>query len=134
MATDMTSTPKHPRPLSPHIQIYRPQLTSILSISHRFTGIALLIGLVMMTWFLMALAGGPAAYDCFTKFASSPLGIFMLMGWSFALCFHLCSGIRHLFFDTGSFFDIKHAYAAGYTAVAGAFILTGALWLCVFGS
>ncbi len=124
----------HPRPLSPHLQIYRPQLTSILSILHRLSGIALTVGLFMLTWFFGALISGPEAFAVFTSFCASPLGMLMLMGWSFAVCFHMCTGIRHLCFDTGSFFDLSHAYAAGYIAIVSSFILTGMLWFYVFCS
>ena len=124
----------HPRPLSPHLQIYRPQLTSVLSILHRFSGIALVFGLVMLTYFLTAVAMGPETYAMFAGFCASPLGTLMLMGWSFAACFHLCMGIRHLIFDTGRMMTIRHAYIAGYTAIAASVFLTTLLWLCVFGS
>lgn len=121
-------------PLSPHLQIYRPQLTSMLSIAHRITGVGLTFGLLMLTWFLVSLSSGGRGYDTFLWFCASPLGILMLMGWSAAACFHLCSGVRHLFFDTGSFFDIRHAYIAGYAVLGGTAVLTLLVWLCAFTS
>jgi succinate dehydrogenase / fumarate reductase, cytochrome b subunit len=121
-------------PLSPHLQIYRPQLTSMLSICHRMSGVGLSLGLVMLTWFLVALSHGGASYDTFLWFCGSPLGVLMLMGFSAAACFHLCSGIRHLFFDTGSLFDIHHAYIAGYAVLGGSALLTAIIWLSAFSS
>lgn len=126
--------PLHEPPLSPHIQIYRPQLTSMLSIAHRITGVGLAIGLVMLTWFLTSLAAGPTAYGNFTAFCGTSLGVIMLMGWSFALCFHLCAGVRHLFFDTGSLLDIHSAYRAGYVVLGGSVLLTLLVWFCAFSS
>lgn len=126
--------PQPIRPLSPHLQIYRPQWTTMLSILHRLTGIALAIGLLMLTWFLCALASGPESFFTFTNFAGSPLGVFMLMGWSFALCYHALSGVRHLIFDTGRMLKIEQAEMAGKIMLATAILLTLGLWACVFGS
>lgn len=125
--------PPYPRPLSPHLQIYRPQWTTALSIFHRITGVGLAIGLGVLTWFLYALAAGPESFECFTKFASSPLGVLMLMGWSLALCYHACSGVRHLIFDTGRLLQADRAERAGKIMLAAALLLTLSLWLCVFG-
>lgn len=120
--------PKAP-PLSPHLQIYRPQWTSVLSILHRLTGIALAFGLIMLTWFLGALGAGPAAFATFTGFAGSWVGIFMLMGWVFALCFHACSGVRHFLFDMGYLFDIQNTERAGKIVLGTAVALTLLLWV-----
>lgn len=127
----MPQRAKADRPLSPHLQVYRLPLLAILSILHRITGVGLAIGLLMLTWFLTALAMGPSAFDCFARFAGSPLGVLMLMGWAAAWAFHFCSGIRHLFLDTGSLFDLRSAYVAGYAILAGAVII--ALLLLVRG-
>lgn len=124
--------PKHPRPLSPHLQIYRPQWTSVLSILHRITGAALAVGLLMLTWFFYALSAGPATYGAFLICVTSPLGMLALMGWSFALCFHACSGVRHLIFDTGHLLSAGHAETAGKIVVLSSLLLTLALWLSVF--
>ena len=119
----MPQRAKADRPLSPHLQIYRPQLTTALSILHRISGVALSVGLLMLTWFLLALAGGPETYVAFASFAGSLLGKIMILGWTAALCYHACSGVRHLFFDTGSLFDIRAAYAAGYAVLGGSVLL-----------
>lgn len=117
-----------PRPLSPHLQIYRPQITSVLSITHRMTGLALSIGIVFFVWWLTAVAAGPEAYASFTGFCASGIGQFMLFGWSLCLIYHLASGIRHLFWDIGLFLDIKGAYTTGYLVLAFTALMTGALW------
>lgn len=124
----------HPRPLSPHLQVYRLPLTAWLSILHRMSGVGLTIGLFMLTWFFGALLSGPEAFAVFISFCTNPIGTLMLMGWSFAICFHLCTGVRHLFFDTGAFFDLTYAYASGYVVILCSFVLTGMLWVYVFCS
>ena len=89
------------RPISPHLQIYKPQLTSVLSITHRGTGIFLCIGLLALCYWLVALALGPAAYDQAQGVLGSAIGQVLLFVWSFSLFYHLCNGIRHLFWDAG---------------------------------
>lgn len=121
------------RPLSPHLQVYRPQLTSVLSITHRATGYALAVGTVMAVWMLLAAATGPAAYDTFLAFARTPIGQILLFGWSVALFYHMCNGVRHLFWDTGRLFKIEDAYKAGYAVLAGTVLLTLAFWTMICG-
>src|SRR5690606_1427727 len=94
------------RPLSPHLQIYRPQITSTLSILHRLTGIALGGGTLLLTWWLVAAAAGPEAFATAQGFICSIVGRLLLFGWSFALFYHLCNGIRHLVWDAGYGFEI----------------------------
>ncbi len=110
-------TVPYPRPLSPHLQIYRPQLTSILSILHRMTGVALAVGLLMLVCWLSALASGEAAFAHLNRFYTSPLGLFLLMGWTFALYYHLANGIRHLCWDMEWGFDLKTTYLSGWIVV-----------------
>lgn len=120
------------RPLSPHLQIYKPQMTSTLSILHRATGVAMAIGTIMLVWLLVAAAIGEAAFDQFTSFAGSPLGLFMLFGWSFALFYHMCNGVRHLIWDTGRLFEIGSAKKAGMLVIAASLVLTAATWYCAY--
>jgi succinate dehydrogenase / fumarate reductase cytochrome b subunit len=120
------------RPLSPHLQVYKPQMTSILSILHRATGAALAIGTLMVTWWLIALASGPQAYEVFQGFAGSPLGIFMLFGWSFALFYHMTNGVRHLIWDTGRMFNIGCATRAGYVVLLVSVLATAGAWYCAY--
>ncbi len=84
------------RPLSPHLQIYRWQLTSVLSILHRAAGVALTAGAILLVWWLVAAASGPDAYESVADFLGSWLGLLLLFGWSLSLFYHLCNGIRHL--------------------------------------
>ena len=83
------------RPLSPHLQVYKPQLTSMLSILHRITGFGLAVGAVMGTWWLVAIMSGTSAYECFHDFAKSFIGQLMLFCWLYAFVYHFLNGIRH---------------------------------------
>lgn len=122
----------HSRPLSPHLQVYRPQMTTMLSILHRITGGALSIGTLMILWWLVAAASGPGAYDTAMAFSTSPLGILMLLGWSFSIYFHLLNGIRHLIWDTGRMMAIGCATKAGYVVFYGAILMTILTWVFVY--
>ena len=116
------------RPLSPHLQIYRPQLTSMLSIAHRGAGIALGAGAAFFAWWLLAAASGPDAYSYAEAFFGSVVGIVVLAGFCFALFYHLCNGIRHLFWDAGMGLELDQAYRSGWAVIAAAGLLTaGAL-------
>jgi len=112
------------RPLSPHLQIYRPQLTSVLSITHRMTGIALSIGALFLVWWLVAAATGDGAFAAAQWFFGSWLGLLMLLGWTFCFFFHLANGIRHLVWDTGHGFDLPAAYASGWAVAVASAALT----------
>ena len=89
------------RPLSPHLQIYRPTLTMMMSIVHRVTGFGLYFGTLLLAWWLLAAASGPNAYAKFQWFAGSLIGRFILFGYTWALIHHMLGGIRHLIWDTG---------------------------------
>lgn len=120
------------RPLSPHLQVYRPQLTSLLSITHRATGVALAMGTLLLAWWLGAAAYGPAAFAKAQGFMGSWLGVLILMGFSFALFYHLCNGIRHLLWDAGWGFEIEQTYRSGYTVLAASGGLTLVAWIVGF--
>jgi succinate dehydrogenase / fumarate reductase, cytochrome b subunit len=114
------------RPLSPFQlgTIYRLQLTSALSFTHRVTGIALSIGTIFLVWWLVAAATGDDAFAAAQWFFGSWLGLLLLLGWSFAFFFHLCAGIRHLVWDTGTGLDLRSVYASGWTVVVASIALT----------
>ena len=112
------------RPLSPHLQIYKPQLTSVLSILHRFTGLGLTLGAAFLVAWLIAAAHGAAAFDCAQMIAGAWYGRLLLFLWAFALFFHLCNGIRHLFWDAGFGFELKTVYLSGWTVVIVSVLLT----------
>jgi succinate dehydrogenase / fumarate reductase cytochrome b subunit len=120
------------RPLSPDLQIYRPQLTSVLSITHRLTGVALSAGSPLLVGWLIAAAAGPSAYTALHGFLASWLGLLLLLGWTFSLFFHLCNGIRHLLWDAGHGFDLQTIYASGWLVVTISIGLTLTAWIISF--
>jgi succinate dehydrogenase / fumarate reductase cytochrome b subunit len=117
-----------PRPLSPHLQIYRPQLTSVLSITHRATGVALAVGTLLLVWWLMAAATGPEQFAIVQAVLGSWIGRLLLLGWTWALFYHLANGIRHLFWDGGLGFELKTVYRTGWTVVLASVVLTLVTW------
>ena len=121
--------PSHQRPLSPHLQIYRWQLTSVLSILHRMTGIALSIGTLLLAWWLIAAATGPAAFDTAQGFIGSWFGRLLLLGWTWSLFYHLLNGIRHLVWDTVHGLALPSVYRSGWTVVVLSVLLTLAAWI-----
>jgi succinate dehydrogenase / fumarate reductase cytochrome b subunit len=123
----VANRPVH-RPLSPHLGIYRPQLTSILSILHRATGIALAVGALYLAVWVMC-ATNPRAYSHFQSFNTSLLGRFVLGGWLFSAFYHLCNGIRHLFWDAGYGFELKDAYRSGWIVVGVSLVATAVSWI-----
>ncbi|HUK09841.1 MAG TPA: succinate dehydrogenase, cytochrome b556 subunit [Stellaceae bacterium] len=116
------------RPLSPHLQVYRPQLTTVLSITHRATGLALAVGTLVLVWWLVALAQGRDAFAAAQSFLDSWFGRLLLLGWSISLFFHLANGIRHLFWDAGFGFSLKETYASGWAVVTATAVLTVLAW------
>ncbi len=125
---DTSGSRTDPRPLSPHLQIYRWQITMLMSISHRATGVALAVGTLVLVWWLVALASGPAAFAAVQGFLGSWLGRLVLFGWSVALFYHLCNGIRHLVWDMGRGFEIKSMYTSGYATLIATAALTVLAW------
>ena len=124
----VANRPVH-RPLSPHLQVYRWQLTSVMSILHRATGIALSIGALYLALWVMFAASSPATYAAFQSFNSSIVGRILLGGWLFSAFYHLCNGIRHLFWDAGYGFELKDAYRSGWIVVAVSLIATLVSWI-----
>ena len=117
------------RPLSPHLQVYKPQLTSLLSILHRITGVALAGGTLLLVWWLIAAATGTDAFNSVQTVIGSWLGRLLLFGWSFALFYHLCNGIRHLFWDMGRGYELPTVTASGWAVVIISIALTGIAWV-----
>lgn len=117
------------RPLSPHLQVYRPQYTSVLSILHRITGVFLTLGTLLLVWWLAAAASGPDAFETVQWFMGSFLGYLLLFGWSAALFYHLCNGIRHLVWDAGYGFELDSAYRSGIGVLIATAILTAVTWI-----
>lgn len=123
--------PQVARPLSPHILIYRHAFTSVLSGLHRVTGVALVVGTLLLVALLAALAAGPEPYAKIQSFCGSWFGLFLLFGWSWSLCYHLCNGVRHLAWDIGWGFEIQRARLTGWIVVVVSAALTLAIWACV---
>ena len=120
---------KSKRPLSPHLQVYKLPLPALLSVLHRGTGAALGVGTLLVTWWLASVAGGPEAFESSSAVLGSFLGSLVLFGWSWALFYHLCNGIRHLMWDVGYGYDIATTFLTGKIVVGASFVLTVLLWL-----
>lgn len=116
------------RPLSPHLQIYRPTLTMMMSIFHRLTGIALYFGSMLLAWWLMA-ASGPNGYAKFEAFIGTWLGELLLFAFTFALIHHMLGGIRHLIWDTGHGFGANEREWLAAATLIGAIAITIILWI-----
>jgi succinate dehydrogenase / fumarate reductase, cytochrome b subunit len=129
MAGQGSTSAANSRPLSPHLEIYRLPLVAILSITHRFTGIANTLGLAMLTCWLIAAASGPAPYEAVMDFFGSFIGIVMLFGWTLSIFYHLCNGIRHLVWDVGYGYELGAAYKSGYAVIGAAVVLTVLTWI-----
>jgi succinate dehydrogenase / fumarate reductase cytochrome b subunit len=119
---------KRIRPLSPNIQVYRPQLTSVLSIANRITGIVSSACAVILVVWLIAAASGPEAYSRFHDAIASWPGQILLLAATFAFFLHLCGGIRHLIWDTGHGFELRQIYASGWIVVVASVVLTLVCW------
>jgi succinate dehydrogenase / fumarate reductase, cytochrome b subunit len=119
--------PARGRPTSPHVWIYRWQIGNTLSILHRFTGAALALGLLALSYWFVSLAGGPGSYAAAARLFVSPLGLALMLGWTFSFLFHLLNGVRHLFWDAGKGYERTPRHVSGWFAVLGAIALT----LCV---
>jgi len=113
------------RPLSPHLQIYKPQVSSTTSIMNRVTGIALSVGLLLMVWWLVAAATGPQAFATAQGF----IGLILMFGWTLSLWYHFCNGIRHLLWDTGWGFEIQTSHRTALIVVIATAVLTLLSWI-----
>ena len=116
------------RPLSPDIQIYRPQITSVLSIAHRITGVAMCAGSFLLVVWLVAVSSGPGIYNELSHLLSSWPGQSLLFAWTFSLFFHLCNGIRHLCWDAGYGFELRTIYVSGWIVLIASILLTLTTW------
>lgn len=121
------------RPLSPHLQVYRWQITMTMSILHRATGVALTVGAFGLAWWLLAVAAGGDAYAHAAACLASPFGQCVLFAFSAALVYHLLNGIRHLLWDAGWGFEIPEFYASGWAVAALTVVLTVAIWIAAKG-
>jgi succinate dehydrogenase / fumarate reductase cytochrome b subunit len=120
------------RPLSPHLQIYKPQISSVLSILHRATGMVLAIGLLLLAWWLIAAASGPDAFATVQDFIGSWFGRLILFGFTWALFYHLLNGIRHLGWDLLIGLDVATMTKTGWAVVIGSVVLTILTWIVAY--
>ncbi len=124
----------HKRPLSPHLQIYSKQITSVMSIFHRITGVVLAVGSLGLLWVLVSAGMGEQAFAATQACVASPLGRLALAAYSAALMYHLFNGIRHLAWDAGKGFDLPSVYRSGYTVIAFTVLATAGIWWLALGT
>lgn len=118
-----------PRPLSPHLQIYRWQLTSVMSMLHRISGVTLVAGTLLLTWWLVAAVEGPEEFEVVQGVIGSWYGQAVLLGFTLALFYHLCNGIRHLVWDLGLGLELDAVYRSGRAVIIATVLLTVLSWM-----
>lgn len=129
----MTPPAKVSRPLAPHLQVYKPQLTSVMSILHRASGAGLALGLPVFVAWLVVLASGQHFYGILIGWLQNPIMQIVLFGWTWAFFYHFCTGIRHLLWDAGLFLDLKGVYSTGRIALGISTLLTLGVWAKILG-
>jgi len=121
------------RPLSPHLQIYRPMLTMMMSIAHRVSGASLAVGFALLTWWLVAISMGPEDYACVAAFFGNLIGRALLLLFTWALIHHMLGGIRHLIWDTGAGFSRTNIELLAWLTITGSIVLTILVWVVGYG-
>jgi succinate dehydrogenase / fumarate reductase cytochrome b subunit len=122
------------RPLSPHLDIYRWQVTMASSILHRATGVGLGGGMLVLAWWLIAAASGADYYEMVSGWLTSIIGRIVLLAFTWALFFHLCNGIRHLFWDIGKGYDLVTATRSAWAVIGASVVLTLVAWVAAYAS
>jgi succinate dehydrogenase / fumarate reductase cytochrome b subunit len=117
------------RPLSPHLQIYRPMLTMLMSIAHRISGVGNAVGFLLLAWWLVAISLGPDAYAQVSAFFGSIFGRLLLFLFSWSLIHHMLGGIRHLIWDTGAGLDKVSIEVFAWATIIGSITLTVLVWI-----
>lgn len=125
----LKARPVSPRPLSPHLSIWRPTITYVMSIVHRITGAALNVGMLLLAWWLLAAATGPGAFETANDFLGSWFGRLILFGFTWALLHHLVGGIRHLIWDSGAGYSHNIRNGLAWATLIGSVLLTLLLWI-----
>jgi succinate dehydrogenase / fumarate reductase cytochrome b subunit len=120
---------RKPRPLSPHLQIYSPLINMVMSIVHRITGAALYAGTLLLAWWLVAAATGPAYFAWVNSLLATPAGLAVLFGYTWVLMHHMLGGIRHLIWDTGRGFALPTVNLLSWLTLIGSLALTGGIWV-----
>ena len=132
MAELTNAASPRPRPLSPHLQIYRPMLTMMMSITHRITGTALYVGTLLLAWFLIAAATDAGAFGDIAWFLNTIIGQIILFGFTWALFQHLMGGIRHFVWDAGYGMDHPGRERLAQISAAGGIVLTVIVWIIAY--
>ena len=117
------------RPLSPHLQVYRPQLTSVLSILHRGTGMVITLGAIIIVWWLWCVSSGSETFSYAYNILNSIFGKGLMIIWTLCTSYHLLNGIRHLVWDAGYGYELNQAYFSGKLVIASSVVLTLLVWL-----
>lgn len=129
--TEAVSAPRvkaHERPLSPHLGIYKPQITSVTSITHRATGVFLSLGLIVFVAYLWLAAYCPDYYPKAAEYGATKWGIGLMMLWSLAFFYHFLNGVRHLGWDMGQGLELDTATRSGWLSIIGSLVITGFIW------
>ena len=119
------------RPTSPHLEIYRPRVNMVMSILHRITGSALYVGTLLLAWWLLAAAAGPAHFAQINGLLASPVGVIVMIGYTWVLFHHMLGGIRHLIWDTGRGFDLPTVDRLSWMTIIGSLTFTLVVWATV---
>ncbi|MGQ0455866.1 MAG: succinate dehydrogenase, cytochrome b556 subunit [Hyphomicrobium sp.] len=119
------------RPLSPHLQIYSPLINMVMSILHRITGAALYVGTLLLAWWLIAAATGPAYFDYVSSWFATWCGQAVLLGYTWALLHHMAGGLRHFIWDTGRGYDLATIDLMSWGSAAASLVLTALIWFAV---
>ena len=128
MAEATPTTTRHPRPISPHLSIYRPLINMVMSIVHRLTGVALYFGTLLLAWWLIAAATGQDYFNFVNGLLGTLPGKLMLLGYTWALMHHMLGGIRHFIWDTGRGFNLPTVNFMSWATIIGSLGLTAAIW------
>ena len=120
----MADTSRGHRPLSPHLSVYRPQITSVLSIFHRASGCFMALSMAMIVWWFLAGATGAAYFELVDGLMTSVIGALILIGSAAAFFYHMCNGLRHMWWDMGNGFEMDQVSASGWLVMLGAVALT----------
>ncbi len=120
------------RPLSPHLQVYKPMLSMMMSIAHRITGAALFFGIILLVWWLVAAAWSDAAFDMAQGFFGHWFGQLVMLGFTWALIHHLLGGIRHFIWDTGKGFELATVEMLVCANLIGSMVVTALIWFCCY--
>ena len=120
------------RPLSPHLQVYRPQMSSATSIFHRITGVALGAGTLLLTLWLVCAATSDGAFSIIQAFLASWIGLLILIGFTAAMFYHFCNGLRHLAWDSGHGYDLPTMHRTGWIVIGATVVLTVGFWIVGF--